>query len=98
MDTGKPGDFLSNTITKFVRKFVHDFVGIWRGALVVCFLGVFHILAAFPRHRKWTLITLSINLIVAVLTAMGLVMARYTIVVWPLASVHLAAVVYPMWD
>ena len=55
-------------------------------------------IAACPQWRRWAAVTLAVNLAVAVITAMGLVMVRYTVVVWPLAALHLSAVIFPTLD
>lgn len=86
-----PGDFLSNT----AKKFVMDFIRLWYGVLIPCFLGAVHMIAVCPKWRRWTIVTLALNLVLAVITAMGIVLTRYTIVVWPLAALHLAAIAYP---
>ena len=86
-----PGEFLSNT----AKKFAADFIRLWYFVLAACFLGALHMIAACPEWRRWTITTLAVNLVIAVVTAMGLVMTRYTIVVWPLAALHLAAIAHP---
>ena len=89
-----PGEFLSNT----AKKFVTDFIWLWHFALAACFLGALHWIAASTRWRWWTVTTLAVNLVLAIVTAMGLVMTRYTIVVWPLAALHLSAIAYAALD
>lgn len=86
-----PGKFLTNT----VQKFREDFIWIWRYTLIPCFLGAMHMIATEQKRRKWVILTLAINLIVAVITSMGLVVPRYTVVVWPLAALHLSAITHP---
>lgn len=82
-----PSLFARNTLKKFRIIFI-DF---WRNVLVLCFLcGVGYILRLSP-HRALSGVCLGINLLLALVTSMGLVMGRYTIPVWPLASLHLAA-------
>ena len=87
-----PGRFLSNTI----QKFKVGFIEVWRYALVACFLGALHMFAALPEWRRWNAVTLLCSLIIAFVTSMGLMMTRYTIVVWPLAALHLASLAYPI--
>lgn len=77
------------------KRFAEDFVWIWRYSLILCFFGAMHTIAACPKWRRWAAVTLAVNLIVAVITAMGLVMVRYTVVVWPLAALHLSAITHP---
>ena len=77
------------------KRFAEDFVWIWRYSLILCFFGAMHMIAACPEWRRWAAVTLAVNLIVAVITAMGLVMVRYTVVVWPLAALHLSAITHP---
>ena len=89
-----PNLFQCNT----VKRFAEDFVWIWRYALIPCFFGAMHMIAACPQWRRWAAVTLAVNLAVAVITAMGLVMVRYTVVVWPLAALHLSAVIFPTLD
>ena len=78
-----------------VRRFAENFIWIWRYTLIPCFLGAMHMIAAEQKRRKWVILTLAINLIVAVITSMGLVVSRYTVVVWPLAALHLSAITHP---
>ncbi len=80
------------------KRFAEDFVWTWRYSLILCFFGAMHMIAACPEWRRWAAVTLAVNLIVAVITAMGLVMVRYTIVVWPLAVLHFSAIAYPTLD
>ena len=77
------------------KRFAEDFIWIWRYSLILCFFGAMHTIAACPKWRRWAAVTLAVNLIVAVITAMGLVMVRYTVVVWPLAALHLSAITHP---
>lgn len=77
------------------KRFAEDFVWIWRYSLILCFFGAMHMIAACPDWRRWAAVTLVVNLIVAVITAMGFVMVRYTVVVWPLAALHLSAITHP---
>ena len=86
-----PDLFQCNT----AKRFAEDFVWIWRYTLILCFFGAMHMIAACPPWRRWAAVTLAVNLIVAVITAMGLVMVRYTVVVWPLAALHLSAITHP---
>ena len=81
-----------------IWRFAESFIWLWRYALIPCFLGAMHGIAAGKKWRRWTVLTLVLNLIVAVITSMGIIEARYTIVVWPLASLHLAAISYPTLD
>lgn len=78
-----------------VRRFAENFIWIWRYTLIPCFLGAMHMIATEQKRRKWVILTLAINLIVAVITSMGLVVSRYTVVVWPLAALHLSAITHP---
>lgn len=77
------------------KRFAEDFVWIWRYSLILCFFGAMHMIAACPDWRRWAAVTLVVNLVVAVITAMGFVMVRYTVVVWPLAALHLSAITHP---
>lgn len=77
------------------KRFAEDFVWTWRYTLILCFFGAMHMIAACPDWRRWAAVTLAVNLVVAVITAMGLVMVRYTAVVWPLAALHLSAITHP---
>lgn len=77
------------------KRFAEDFVWTWRYTLILCFFGAMHMIAACPDWRRWAAVTLAVNLVVAVITAMGLVMVRYTVVVWPLAALHLSAITHP---
>ena len=82
-----PGTFLRNTAGKFRLLFIHY----WRKVLILCFLCAAAYIAWMSPHRKLSVTCLAINLLIAFVTSMGLVLGRYTIPVWPLASVHLAA-------
>lgn len=77
------------------KRFAENFVWTWRYTLILCFFGAMHMIAACPDWRRWAAVTLVVNLVVAVITAMGLVMVRYTVVVWPLAALHLSAITHP---
>jgi len=88
-----PGQFLKNTAAKTWSLF-----GVyWRYALVLALLaGLWGIVRKEPPGGIWS-VCLGVNLLLAVTTGMGLLMGRYSIVVWPLASLHLAGGWHAAW-
>ncbi|MBQ7736395.1 MAG: hypothetical protein IJT62_01000 [Oscillospiraceae bacterium] len=82
-----PKEFLSNTS----QKFNDIFIKFWRHLLTVSTIcGVIYILKWSP-HKWLSILCLALNAAVAVLTSCGLIMGRYTMPVWPLASLHMSA-------
>ncbi|MBR6208755.1 MAG: hypothetical protein IKQ69_07130 [Oscillospiraceae bacterium] len=85
-----PGVFIKNTAIKFVRMF---FIS-WRGGTLFALAGaVIEIRGAGPCRRRM-LWELGVCLLLALITSIGLVMGRYTLPIWPLASLHLAALAH----
>ena len=81
-----PRTFIKNTVFKTWSLFVV----FWRYTLLLALLaGLWGLFRHRPAGRVWT-VCWAVNLLLALTTGMGLVMDRYSIVVWPLASLHLA--------
>ena len=82
-----PGQFLKNAVVRFYNIFI----SYWRYLLVICFLCGLARIALVPVGRRAAAVCLMLNLLLAFLTACGTIMGRYSLPVWPLASVHAAA-------
>ena len=80
--------FLRNTGTKFFSIFLRFWFFAPLAGLGAC---LFRLRSEDPTGRRREACELLVNLAVAVLTACGLIMGRYTLPIWPLTALHLAA-------
>ena len=90
-----PGRFLRNTGIKFISIFLrYWFFAPLLGALL-CLLRLRGEGPSRCRREVWEL---GVNLSLAVLTACGLIMGRYTLPIWPLTALHLAGGFWLLYD
>ena len=82
-----PGRFLQNTGSKLVSIFLRYWYYLPLAGLALCLI---RFPGEDPARRRRELWELLVNLALAVLTACGLIMGRYTLPVWPLTALHLA--------
>lgn len=86
-----PARFLRNTGVKFVSIFLRFWLFAPLAGLMMCLLAL---RGGSPAHRRREGMELLVNLALAVLTSCGLIMGRYTLPIWPLTSLHLAALAH----
>ena len=82
-----PVQFTKNTLFKTWSLFV----GYWRCiSLAALLCGIWLIICGSGFSRPRGCLYLLFNLLLALITGMGLLVGRYSIVIWPLCSIHMA--------
>lgn len=82
-----PGTFVKNVLLRFYRIFVLY----WRYLMLLGFLCGVYYCAAASRHRTLSIVCLLLNLLLGLATCVCNIMGRYTLPLWPLTAVHMAA-------
>ena len=84
-----PEQFMKNTLFKTWSLFVQY----WRyTSLIALLCGVWLIILGKGFSRPMGCLLLLFNALLALITGMGLLVGRYSIVIWPISAIHLAGV------
>ena len=87
-----PGEYLLKTVRRFGVLFLKSYGYL---TLLPAWGAVLMILREENRQKRKLLIgLLTVNILLAILTSFGIPEIRYTAVIWPLASLHAAALPY----
>ncbi|MBR6208754.1 MAG: hypothetical protein IKQ69_07125 [Oscillospiraceae bacterium] len=85
-----PGTFLKNTM----KKMSVIFLSYWKGGTLMALVGAMVSLGGAGPERRLRLWELAVNFALVAATSTVLAISRYTLPIWPLASLHLAALAH----